>query len=188
GRAQGERYFFIPALGRHRGVAHFYLECFNTGDFNRDLAYAKAFGEAVIDTYTSIVSERIAGNPPADGKACALQLAYHTLYLFQVLTLDQGTTSGLLVHDQNDVGILGSLPSHVDVDLLKSWAKAVEAPQQKLVESIVDILGGSGVVEVDRRRKIGLAKVVRSHYRKYPEAIKLQARGEITPPTVANHA
>jgi len=35
-------------------------------------------------------------------------------------TADRGTTSGLLVHDENDVGILGSLPSHVDKKLLES--------------------------------------------------------------------
>ncbi len=188
GRAQGEKYFYIPALRCHRGVAHFYLEGFNSGEFERDLAYAKVFGEAVIDTYTGIVTQRLEENLPVDETARAVQLAYHTRYLFQVLTLDRGTTSGLLVHDQNDVGILGSLPSHVDVDLLLSWAEAVPSPQEKLVGSIAEILGDGGVAEVDSMKKKRLAEAVRSHYRKYPEALKLQASGEITPPTVENHS
>ena len=37
---------------------------------------------------------------------------------FGVLILNRCTTSGLLVHDQNDVGIIGSLPSHVNRLLL----------------------------------------------------------------------
>ena len=37
GKAQGEKYFYIPALERHRGVAHFYLEGFDSGDFAADL-------------------------------------------------------------------------------------------------------------------------------------------------------
>jgi coproporphyrinogen III oxidase len=36
GAAQGDRYFAIPALGRTRGVAHFYLEAFDSGDFEAD--------------------------------------------------------------------------------------------------------------------------------------------------------
>jgi len=30
GTAQGDRYFYIPVLGRTRGVSHFYLEHFNS--------------------------------------------------------------------------------------------------------------------------------------------------------------
>ena len=78
---------------------------------------------------------------PVLDEATAQQLAYHTLYFFQVLTLDRGTTSGLLVHDQNDLGIMGSLPAWVD----------------------------------------------RAHYRAHPEAVALQAAGDVVPPTVATH-
>ena len=41
-------------------------------------------------------------------------------YLFQVLTLDRGTTSGLLIHNQNDVGIMGSLSLYINKVLLSS--------------------------------------------------------------------
>ena len=50
-------------------------------------------------------------------------------YLFQVLTLDRGTTHGLLAHSENDVGTLGSLPTVVDRQLLQSWMEKVSPPQ-----------------------------------------------------------
>jgi len=36
--------------------------------------------------------------------------------------------------------------------------------------------------------RASLAQVVRSHYRAHPEALALQASGNIIPPTVANHS
>ncbi|HSR87583.1 MAG TPA: coproporphyrinogen III oxidase, partial [Pontiella sp.] len=33
---QGDRYFYIPALNRYRGIVHFYLESFSSGDFEKD--------------------------------------------------------------------------------------------------------------------------------------------------------
>jgi coproporphyrinogen III oxidase len=183
--AQGDRYFAIPSLGRTRGVAHFYLEAHTTGDFAADLALARRVVEAAIDTYGSLVTRRLAlAGPPTDEER-AVQRAYHTLYLFQVLLLDRGTTSGLLVHDQNDVGILGSLPSVVDVGLLGSWAAGVPAPQDELVRAIVAALGPSGAVT--DAAKLALAGIVRAHFRAHPDALELQARGDVVPPTVANH-
>jgi coproporphyrinogen III oxidase len=120
-RAQGDRYFFIPALGRHRGVSHFYVEDFTSGDLPSDLALARRVGEATIDTYASLLEESLRRHATPTVAARTRQLEYHTLYLFQVLTLDRGTTSGLMVHDQNDLGIMGSLPSRVDRALLASW-------------------------------------------------------------------
>ena len=188
GVAQGERYFYIPALKRHRGVAHFYLEDFNSGDFEADLQFARRFGKAVIAQYMQILHRMFEAHPDYRSREKEIQLAYHTLYLFQVLTLDRGTTSGLLVHDQNDIGILGSLPAYVDVDLLASWAKKVPSPQEKLVEAIVAELGREeGAVQITDEVKKRFAQTVRVHYRSYPEALKLQASGNVTPPTVENH-
>jgi len=183
--AQGDRYFHIPALGRHRGVSHFYLESFNSGDYDTDDALAERVGRATIDTYTAIVDRALHQRQPTLAQA-ATQLEYHTLYLFQVLTLDRGTTSGLLVHDQNDVGIMGSLPSHVDATLLASWAPRAPAPQDQLVADLVAVLGsGKQTVTTDKKR--ALAQAVRAHYRAHPEALALQASGNVVPPTVANH-
>ncbi len=182
--AQGERYFFIPALERHRGVSHFYLENFNSQDSEADKILAKECGQSVIDTYIAILNKNLAKTvTPQDKEA---QLAYHTLYLFQVLTLDRGTTSGLLVHDQNDVGILGSLPSQVDKSLLQKWLSKMPSPQDKLLQSIIDILPDSSIM-IDQKIKKSLAEAVRVHYEHYPEALSLQASGNIIPPTVQNH-
>jgi len=186
-RAQGDRYFYIPALDRHRGVAHFYLEGYSSGDFEVDAALAQRIGEAMIDCYAELLKNAIASHPESSEAERREQLAYHTLYLFQVLTLDRGTTSGLLVHDQNDVGILGSLPGHVDRDLLASWASRVEVPQDALVRALVDALPKAHPCPVDDATRQALAVVVREHYRAHPEALELQASGNSIPPTVSNH-
>ncbi len=187
GSTQGDHYFYIPALGRHRGVTHFYLESYSSGDPEADLDLATKFGESVIDRYIEILSSALKSYPEISEADRSTQLAYHTLYLFQVLTLDRGTTSGLLVHKQNDLGIMGSLPSHVDRNLLATWAEDVDPQQADLVQSLVNALPEGGRVEVTEEVKLGLAESVRDYYRKNPEALSLQASGGIIPPTVENH-
>lgn len=184
---QGDRYFNIPALGRTRGVSHFYMEGHNSGDFQADKAFAKEMGEAVIDTYISIVSAKLSSHDSFTQEKREEQLAYHTLYLFQVLTLDRGTTSGLLVHNQNDVGIMGSIPSHVNRDILATWQELVPKPQDELVGALLKALPKIKPTPVDEKTKQALANAVRKHYKKYPEALSLQASGEDVPPTVENH-
>jgi coproporphyrinogen III oxidase len=188
GSEQGDKYFYIPVLGRHRGVSHFYLEGYTTGNFEQDKQFAKRVGEAVIDRYIANISKKMEGFTTITEEDRGEQLAYHTLYLFQVLTLDRGTTSGLLVHDQNDVGIMGSIPSHVDRELLKSWVKEMPTPQDELLASIIRALPYEETpAYVDEKVKKALAQAVREHYRKYPQALHMQASGNIVPPTVDNH-
>jgi coproporphyrinogen III oxidase len=186
GKADGDRYFFIPSLSRHRGVSHFYLEAFRRKGFSEDLEFASEFGTKMIDTYGQILEStlRIAGKPTQAERV--QQRDYHSAYILQVLTLDRGTTSGLLVHDQNDVGILGSLPSFVNRELLESWVAQQPAPQDELLRNIVATLPATGV-EIDATHRAALARVVREHYQKHPEALKLQASGSVVPPTVKNH-
>lgn len=185
--AQGDRYFYIPALQRHRGVAHFYLEGYNTGDFEADHALAKRVGEAAIDTYMEILANAVRDAAPPTDEQLAAQLAYHTLYFFQVLTLDRGTTTGLMVHNQNDVGILGSLPPRIDKNLLASWQSRMPEPQDRLLGKLLTALPNAGVCSIDEAAKQKLAEAVRAHYRQFPEALDLQASGTTTPPTVDNH-
>ena len=187
GAEEGDRYFYIPALGRHRGVAHFYLEHYDSGDFGTDFGFAKYFGEQVVDVYISIISDALSRRTVVTEEDVEAQLAYHTLYLFQVLTLDRGTTSGLLIHDQNDVGIMGSIPSHVDKALLQAWLPKMTPPQDGLLQAIIDALPEGEIVEVDEAVKKRLADAVRSHYRKHPEALGMQADSAVVPPTVDNH-
>jgi coproporphyrinogen III oxidase len=174
--AQGDRYFAIPALERRRGVFHTYLEGHRSDDAAKDAFVARAIGEAVIDGYAAIVSDVLGAVGPVTDDERAAQLAYHTVYLFQVLTLDRGTTSGLLVHDENDGGIMGSLPSRVDRALLASWAEKVPAVQRPLVLALVDALPEQHPCAVDTPTRLALARVVRAHYQSHPEALELQAR------------
>lgn len=185
--AEGDRYFFIPALDRHRGAYHFYLEGLATEDPAADERLALAVGRAAIDSYSALLPGALAREPATEQQR-AEQLAYHTLYLFQVLTLDRGTTSGLLIHRDNDVGILGSLPSRIDRRRLASFGERVPDLQRPLVEALVAALPEGDVSPVDADTKQRLADVVREHYRAYPQALRLQASGSVVPPTVANHA
>ena len=185
GVKQGEKYFNIPALNRHRGVSHFYLENYKTENKNADYLFAKSFGEGIIDVYTNIIKNAFKTRQTFSVQDIKQQIDYHTLYLFQVLTLDRGTTSGLLIHDQNDVGIMGSLPTFINKKLLESWAVKVATPQNELVENLAKEINMQGLV--DERTKENLAQVVREHYEKYPEALSMQASGNTVPATVSNH-
>ncbi len=185
--AQGDRYFFIPALNRHRGVTHFYLESYSSGDFAADFELATKLGEVAIDTFYDILKNALQERTTPSAEDNQQQLAYHTLYFFQVLTLDRGTTSGLLIHDENDVGIMGSLPSHVNKSLLSSWKSKVEKPQDELLQALLDCLPDEDVCIVDVTTKKKLANAVRQFYQVHPDAIALQASGNVVPATVAQH-
>jgi coproporphyrinogen III oxidase len=184
---QGDRYFYIPALQRTRGITHFYLENFNTGDFEDDLLLARRVGEAAIDSYLQCLElTQLAAGQALEVDHMA-QLGYRTLYFFQVLTLDRGTTTGLMVHDQNDIGILGSLPARIDKNLLASWQSRMPEPQNRLLDKLLAALPNVGVCTIDADVKKKLAAAVRAHYQEFPAALDLQASGNTTPPTVENH-
>lgn len=185
--AQGDAYFYIPVLGRHRGVTHFYLENYFSGDFNTDLNLAKTVGEAAIDTYCDILSSALEARTSPTAENRNKQIDYHTLYFFQVLTLDRGTTSGLLVHDQNDIGILASLPSQINRALLASWVDKMPSPQDQLLQNMLNCLPATDICPVEDDTKQALANCLRKHYQAHPEAIDMQAKGNSIPPTVANH-
>jgi coproporphyrinogen III oxidase len=187
GIAQGDRYFNIPVLNRTRGISHFYLENFNTGDFEADRDFAYKMGKAIIDAYIGITLQALQYHTTYTQEEKDTQLSYHTLYLFQVLTLDRGTTSGLLVHDQNDVGIMGSIPSHVNRELLATWVEKMIKPQDKLLLALLEALPNEMPTPVDVETKKKLANAVRKHYKQYPEALSMQALGETVPSTVDNH-
>ncbi|MDP5099093.1 MAG: coproporphyrinogen III oxidase [Crocinitomicaceae bacterium] len=180
GSEQGDRYFFIPLLERHRGVCHFYLEKF------LDDTIAVPFITIIQNCYGKILNNYTNKND-ATKEDRQLQLDYHTLYFYQVLTLDRGTTSGLLVHDENDTGILASLPSHINKDLLLTWRDKMEHPQKELLDNLLSVLPKGKTCLITNDVKTELAKQIRAHYKKYPSAVQLQASGNIIPPTVKNH-
>ncbi len=185
GTKQGEKYFFIPALNKHRGVSHFYLENYKSGDKQKDFDFALEFGKTVINTYINIISNAFETKKTFSVQDIKKQLDYHTLYLFQVLTLDRGTTSGLLIHNENDVGIMGSLPKFVNKKLLICWIENMEEIQKTLLENIINSIDDNGVINTQTKEK--LAQVVRNHYKNNPDALKYQASGTVIPNTVNNH-
>jgi len=187
-KEQGDRYFYIPVLERHRGVAHFYLEGYNSDDCESSQNLARHVGKIAIDTYIAILGKTLKRAKEPTNTDLDSQLSYHTLYFFQVLTLDRGTTTGLLVHDQNDSGILGSLPSHIDRSLLASWQSRMPAPQDKLLSALLDALPHDSPCLINKATKQRLADAVRRHYLTHPEALTMQASGRITPPTIDNHS
>ena len=182
---QGDKYFYIPALDRHRGATHFYLEGYRTESPMADLNLASSVGVAAIDTYLAIATQAVGAQTGEADKE--KQLAYHTLYFYQVLSLDRGTTSGLLVHNQNDTGILGSLPANIDRGLLESWIASTPSPQDLLLKELLQVLPAKNPTSLDDTCKGKLANVVRAHYQRFPEALAMQASGNVLPPTVANH-
>jgi len=185
GIKQGDKYFNIPDLNRHRGISHFYLENYKTSNIQEDYHFANSFGEGIIDTYIDIIENAFKTRESFSVHDIKQQLDYYTLYLFQVLTLDRGTTSGLLIHNQNDIGIMGSLPTFINKQLLKSWQEKATKPQDELVSNLEESINEQGIVDQITKEK--LAQVVREHYKKYPKAISMQASGNTVPSTVSNH-
>lgn len=180
GSEQGDQYFYIPSLKRHRGVCHFYLEKF------MDETLAEPFIQKMINCYGEILN-KYSQEIEFEEEDITEQLAYHTLYFYQVLTLDRGTTSGLLVHGQNDIGILASLPSSINRELLLKWRDKTVSPQNELVDNLLSVLPSGNICAITDNVKAELANQVREHYKKYPKALELQASGNVMPPTVANH-
>ncbi|RBW47035.1 coproporphyrinogen III oxidase [Psychromonas sp. B3M02] len=164
GIEQGEQYFYIPSLNKHRGVSHFYLEGF-TGDVNTPKLFAIDFARQVVDCYIAILTDKFSRLPPPSDEELNQQLDYHTLYFYQVLTLDKGTTAGLLIHSQNDVGTLGSLPAYINRDLLASWVEKSDQAQQPLVQALVDLFPAQRSVHVTPTIKAQIAETIRVHYK-----------------------
>lgn len=213
----GDKYFYIPSLGRHRGIYHFFIGKLEEDEVNFEdgCELALELAETAIVTYTNILENVLTSKSSAAAVAAAAssasspfsstlstsststttstssimspsppfntitadeqeqQLAYHTLYLYQVLTLDRGTTHGLMAHDQNDIGTLGSLPPAINCELLRHWIQRTPSPQNQLLDTVLEIIPGNGVITDETRGK--LAKLVRKHYRSNKEARLQQA-------------
>lgn len=173
----GDRYFFIPALQRHRGSFHYYLEGQSCGKGDDDVALARTFTATAITSYRAILSESLPHAPEVHEHADTRQLEYHTLYFLQVLTLDRGTTVGLLAHADNDLGVMASLPRVIDRRYLEAWRSLHPPEQQALVAALLACLphGSSGVTIIGDEVKLRLAQAVRNFYQHHPEALPLQA-------------
>ena len=182
GKTQGDKYFYIPALKTHRGCSHFYLENYFTNDLEKDFDFAYKFGEEIINTYISML---LVHNKSTNKDDLQKQLDYHTLYFYQVLCLDAGTVSGLLVHNENDLGILASLPTKINIKLLDSWLILQKNTQDILLENICECIKEDGIINDDI--KIKIANIIREFYKKYPEAVSFLASSFKKTSVISNH-
>jgi coproporphyrinogen III oxidase len=178
----GDKYFNIPALGRARGSSHMFVAKLDPGSEMAPaecVDLANELAERAIGAYCELVQGALHAHPMESITASdrAKQLAYHTMYLFQVLTLDRGTTHGLLAHNDNDIGTLGSLPSAVDGALLASWKAKLAPPQDLLLQRIIDVLPArdKGVSEITTPTRAALAATVRQYYREDMTRTRKQA-------------
>jgi coproporphyrinogen III oxidase len=172
GKLFGDKYFFIPELNMYRGTSHLFIAKLQDGEMEPadSRALAEKLAIATIDTYTDIIQEMLDANPfdEVSEQDRALQLAYHTAYFYQVLFLDCGTTAGLMTHSENDVGTLASLPTYINVSLLREWlAEKVKPPHDILLTRILEVLPETPIGELchvtDEVRQ-ALATTVREYY------------------------
>jgi len=173
GSKQGDMYFKIPSLNRTRGIKHFYLDGFNNASFEEDLKSIQNIATSTIDTYISILNDSLKIIP---SKAeYQRQIDYHSLYFLQVLTLDKGTTAGLLANNENDLGVMASIPKKVNATLLQSWVSKLPYPQNELLESLINCLDNDNIATINDKEKLKFTSIIREFYSKYPEALSLQA-------------
>ena len=101
-----EEYFFIPHRGVHRGVGGIFYDHLE-GQFEANLAFTKAVGEAFLDVFPRIVRRRMEASFSAEDKA--RQLEWRGRYAEFNLIYDRGTLFGLRTGGNVDA-ILMSLP------------------------------------------------------------------------------
>lgn len=106
-KAWADEYFFVPHRGRARGVGGIFYDDLNTGDWEADLAFTQAVGEAFLPAFQPLVEKRRSQSwSEADKDA---QLVHRGLYAEYNLVWDRGTKFGLETgHDAN--AVLMSLP------------------------------------------------------------------------------
>jgi coproporphyrinogen III oxidase len=99
-------YFFIPHRGVPRGVGGIFFDHVE-GSFDEGLAFARAVGEAFLDTYPRIVRRRM--DTPFTAAEIAQRDAWRGRYAEFNLVYDRGTLFGLKTGGNIDA-ILMSLP------------------------------------------------------------------------------
>lgn len=180
----GDKYYYMEPFGRTRGSSHMfipYIECNKPGHMTDFVALGltESMAKRTIYEYGRFMQRTLDEHRPKTltEEDYAAQLEFHTVYFFQILVLDCVTTSFLLSHADNDIGILGCLPKRIDGALLTSWKEKIGEPQTILLDSLIECLPnkGEGVSEITYETRADLAKAVRAYYREDLERLKGQA-------------
>jgi len=106
-KAWADEYFFIPHRGRARGVGGIFYDDLNTGDFEADLAFTRAVGEAFLPAFLPLAEARHAR--PWTEADREVQLVHRGLYAEYNLLYDRGTRFGL-ESGHDPAAVLMSLP------------------------------------------------------------------------------